>query len=352
MISYSLQQLGWRAFFSQQLVLEDLTAGYPARIAAVHRSGPTVLSEHGEQALPGWGSSAGQAGLAVGDWTLIAHEAPRILRVLDRQTLLARTAAGTEPRPQLIAANVDTLFIVLACTEDFSLSRLERYLALAFQADITPVVLLTKADLCADVAARLQAAQDLAPAIATLALDATAADCSELLQPWLAAGQTLALLGSSGVGKSTIVNSLLGSTAQATAATRSSDGTGRHTTTARQLFAVPGGAWLIDTPGMRELNIGAAESGVAAAFEDIAALARACRFRDCSHRGDEGCAVAAAVAEQRLDARRLANYLKLQREVAHSTRTAHERHAAERRFGRMLKARLEELRKSRGRGGE
>jgi ribosome biogenesis GTPase len=351
MTFYSLQQLGWRTTFSQQLAGEDLTAGYPARITAIHRSGPVALSERGEQALTA-GGSADDMSLAVGDWLLVALAAPRIVRVLERHSLLARTAAGSEPRPQAIAANVDSLFIVLACTEDFSLSRLERYLALAFQAAVAPVILLTKADLCGDAGERLQAAQRVAPQVAALALDATTANCTEQLQPWLAAGQTVALVGSSGVGKSTLVNSLLGSAAQPTAATRASDGTGRHTTTVRQLFAVPGGAWLIDTPGMRELNIGAADIGVHAAFEDIATLANGCRFRDCGHRGDAGCAVAAAIAEQRLDARRLANYLKLQREVAHSTRTTHERHATERRFGRMLKARQQELRKSRGRGGE
>jgi ribosome biogenesis GTPase len=230
-----------------------------------------------------------------------------------------------------------------------SVSRLERYLALALQAEVTPVILLTKADLCPGVIAKLQAAERAAPHTAALALDATTANCRELLQSWLAPGQTIALLGSSGVGKSTIVNSLLGQSTQATDAVRVSDGTGRHTTTARQLLAIPGGAWLIDTPGMRELNLGAAKSGVRATFADISALAASCRFRDCNHRGDAGCAVQAAVAEQRLDARRLANYLKLQREVAQSVRTTHERHTQERRFGRLHKAVKKEKRKERGR---
>ena len=344
MTLYSLPQLGWRACFARQLTLEDLATAYPARVTAIHRNGIDVSSEQGEAQLPSRGLED-PAGLAVGDWLLVEHSTSRRLRVLARHSLLARMAAGTEPRPQAIAANIDTLFIVLACTEDFSLSRLERYLALAFEAGVTPVVLLTKADLCSDPSSQLQAAQRCAPQAAAIALDATTADCHALLQPWLSAGQTVALVGSSGVGKSTLVNALLDRAAQTTLATRVSDGTGRHTTTARQLFAVPGGAWVIDTPGMRELNIGAAATGVQATFADIAELAAHCRFRDCKHQGDAGCAVAAAVAGQRLDARRLANYLKLQREVAHSTRTTHERHAIERRFGRMHKVLKRELRK-------
>ena len=331
--SFSLQQLGWRNFFSQQLTLEDLGAHRPARIAAIHRTGPVVLGEQGELILPF------QAGLevAVGDWVLLAPDAPRIERVLQRQTLLARIAAGTEPVQQAIAANLDSLFITTACEQEFNLSRLERYLALALEAGVLPVVVLTKADLCDDASELLEEAQRIAVNVECVALDARSPACLPRLQPWLGAGQTVALVGSSGVGKSTLINALLGGDAQATAVIRANDGEGRHTTTTRQLLAMPGGAWLIDTPGMRELNIGAAAAGMRAAFEDVEAFAASCRFRDCKHLGDAGCAVEAAVADGHLEARRFANYLKLQREVAHSMRTQAEKHATERRFGRMVK---------------
>jgi ribosome biogenesis GTPase len=259
-------------------------------------------------------------------------------------------AAGREQRAQSIAANVDTLLVVTSCNEDFNLSRLERYLALAFEARVTPVVVLTKADLCADVHAFIERAQGVATGVSVVALDATHAERAvDTLRPWLGEGQTLALVGSSGVGKSTLSNSLLGVDVQATAAIREDDSKGRHTTTARNLLHTPQGAWLIDTPGMRELKIGAVSAGLDRAFIEIEELTARCRFRDCQHGNDNGCALHAAVARGHLDVRRLESYLKLKREAARAAQTPWERHQQERRFGRMARAAQRKRREDRGR---
>lgn len=188
-------------------------------------------------------------------------------------------------------------------------------------------------------------ARSISPRIDIVATNALAAEAAVALAPWLTSGQSVAFVGSSGVGKSTLVNTLSGSMLQTTAGIREHDARGRHTTAARQLTAMPGGAWLIDTPGMRELKVGAIEGGVSAAFMDVAALAQSCRFRDCSHQGDDGCALAQAVADGRIEERRVRNYLKLQREAANAARTTRERRERDRQFGRLLKATQEQQRR-------
>jgi ribosome biogenesis GTPase / thiamine phosphate phosphatase len=333
---FPLDRLGWSACYSQQLSLEDLSAGYPARVSGVQRSLVTVLCERGvlEVVVPPRLASA-DAAIAVGDWLLIEHEAPRVLRVLERRSLLARMSAGTEQRTQAIAANLDTLFVVTSCNEEFNLSRLERYFTLANHARVEIVIVLTKADLCADAEMFVVRARSIAPNIAVLALNATVRHEADALAPWLERGQTVAFVGSSGVGKSTLVNALLAGEVQPTSGIREHDAKGRHTTTSRQMFALPSGAWVIDTPGMRELKLGAMQNAVSAVFDDIATLARECRFRDCRHHDDAGCALHAAVASGRLDARRLESYRKLVREAERASQSIRERRASERRWGRM-----------------
>lgn len=320
-------QLGWRPGCSQNLTVQDFEAGYPARVIGVQRSGLSVLSSRGAATVSlSHAVAAGvEPAVTVGDWLLIEKDEPRVLCVMERQSLVARIAAGSEHRQQAIAANLDSLFIVTSCNDDFNPSRLERYLALAFEACVEPIVILTKADLCPSVDGYLDAVRTIAPAVTMVAIDATSAACIEPLAPWLGPGQTVAFVGSSGVGKSTLVNRLASHAAQATGDIRENDARGRHTTTAREMFALPSGAWVIDTPGMRELRIGAVESGMNAVFDDIEALAARCRFRDCSHQGNRGCAVESALADGTLDDRRLANYRKLQREVANAMRTTRER---------------------------
>ena len=335
--SFPLDRLGWSAFYSQQLSLEDLSAGYPARVSSVQRSLVTVLCERGALDVVVPPRLAGSA-VAIGDWLLIEHEAPRVLRVLERRSLISRMAAGVEQRVQAIAANLDTLLVVTSCNDDFNLARLERYFTIARHGQAEPVIVLTKADLCADVEAFVAQTRSIAGDIAVLPMNATAHAETDALAPWLGRGQTVAFVGSSGVGKSTLVNTLLACDVRATSGIREHDAKGRHTTTSRQMFALPSGAWVIDTPGMRELKLGAMEDAVSAVFHDIEALTRDCRFRDCRHRNDAGCALQAAVAAGRLDQRRLDSYLKLLREAERAGQSVRERRAVERQWGRMARA--------------
>lgn len=295
--------------------LEDLETGLPARVSNVQRSLVTVLCELGalDVLVPPALVATADTAVAVGDWLLIEREAPRVLRILERGSLISRMAAGTEQRMQVVAANLDTLFVVTSCNDDLNLSRLERYLTVARHAQVEPVIVLTKADLCTDEESFAAQARSIARDVAVLALNATAHAAADALAPWLGRAQTVAFVGSSGVGKSTLVNALLANEAQATAAIREHDAKGRHTTTSRQMFALAAGAWVIDTPGMRELKLGS----VAAAVSEA------------------GCALQAAVAEGRLDARRLESYLKLLREAERAGQSVRERRAIERRWGRM-----------------
>lgn len=335
--TFSLARLGWRAFHSQQLTLQDLETAYPARVSSVHRSGLMVVSERGTATapVPARVLDTLTVPITVGDWVLIEAEAPRVQRAITPYSVITRQAAGTEHRIQSIAANLDTLFVVTSCNDDFNPSRLERYLAVAFDAHVEPVVVLTKADLCDDVTPFVDEARTLANALAVIAVNATEVAATTTLSPWLQPGQTVAFVGSSGVGKSTLVNTLTGDVSQQTAGIREDDSKGRHTTTAREMFALECGAWVIDTPGMRELRIGAIESGLRTVFDNIELLAAQCHFRDCRHEAEVGCAVLAAVAEGQLDSRRLASFHKLQRESAHASMTTRERRERDRHFGRL-----------------
>jgi ribosome biogenesis GTPase len=325
----SLAGLGWSAFFLSQLDLDELSLT-PARIAEVHRTRADALTATGAVDLSP-PSHLSMAEFAVGDWVLA--DAGRIVRRLDRRAHLARRAAGTGAELQSIAANVDTLFIVTSCNAEFSERRLERYLALAAEAGTEAVVVLTKADQ-ADPGPFLAASQRLARGLLAVALDTRAPGTA--LADWCRPGRTVALAGSSGVGKTTLTNALTGED-DATAGIREDDAKGRHTTTSRALRPLPGGGWIIDTPGMRALRLADAADGIDATFAEIADLAPRCRFRDCAHDGEPGCAVAAAVAEGTLDAERVRRWHKLRREDRHNSETLAEAHARNRVFGRLTR---------------
>jgi len=309
----------------------------PVRVLGVHRTVWDVAGAGFTARLPR--TPPGDDPLAeptVGDWLAVDPDTGRVRALYPRTSLFRRLRAGRGRRVQLIAADVDTVFLVTSADEDFSEARLERYLAVAHEAGAWPVIVITKADLAADVAGLVARARALDPAADVEAVDARTPGLP-VLAPHLGRGRTVALLGSSGVGKSTIVNSLLGESRQQTGAVRAADARGRHTTTARTLHRLPSGAWLIDTPGMRALGLVEADAGLQAVFEDVAELAARCRFPDCRHEDEPGCAVRAAVAAGDLPAERVDRFFKLEREERHNSEQVHEAHARDRAFGRMAR---------------
>ncbi len=278
---------------------------------------------------------------AVGDFVELNEEHTRIEHVIPRRTALVRQAAGQRTQAQVIAANIDVVFVVTSMNDEFNESRLERYIAVAWESGATPVVVLNKADLADDPDAFLDRAKRVALGVDVIALTAVNDGGATAIMGYLQAGKTYVLVGSSGVGKSTIVNAIIGEAVQDTGGIREDDDEGRHTTTRRDLIVLSEGRGiLIDTPGMRELQLWDAEEGIAAAFEDIERLAAACRFRDCHHDGEPGCAIAQALQSGDLDARRLANYQKLQREAAfhERKRSSAAVRAESRRWAKMVKA--------------
>jgi len=259
----------------------------------------------------------------VGDWVRAVTDASGTGRavihdVLPRRSRIARRAAGNPTEEQVLAANVDIAFIVSSLNRELSAARLARYVTLARNGGVTPVIVLTKADLCTDANTAAAEIAVAIPGVTVHAISVWLAQGLEALAPYLSSGTTCVLLGSSGVGKSTIVNHLLATEAQRVSPVRERDDRGRHTTTNRQLLRLPGGAMLIDTPGLREIQLwsGDKDDGLEHAFADITSLAAACRFTDCRHQNEPGCAVRAAVAEGALETGRLASYAKLQRELA------------------------------------
>lgn len=330
----SLSGLGWSAHFMRQLDEGDLDRFVPARLTRIHRAEIEALTEAGPQTLT-TGPEDSTGAYAVGDWVLVG-EHNRIERLLVRQSLLQRRAAGHEAKAQLIGANIDVLFIATSCNEEFNIARLERYLILARSAGIQPVVLLTKADLCDDVAPFVADAQKLDPLLPVIALNALNKTEVEPLLEWWRAGQTAALLGSSGVGKTTLLNSLT-EASFATGDVREGDSKGRHTTTGRGLYALPGGHWMVDTPGMRELGLFDVADGVEAVFDDIISLSHSCRFSDCQHTAEPDCAIQNAIETGDLDPDRFKRWQKLMREEQRNGETIAQARQRFRTHGRRMR---------------
>lgn len=295
----------------------------PARIAAEHRDGYVVWSTGGEGVAKLSGRLSrdlvDEASPGVGDWVTLrafpqAGDTSIMERVLNRRTVFMRGAAGPRTRGQVIAANVDIVFVATGLDADFNTRRIERYLARIWASGAFPMVILNKADICDELSARIAEVESISPGLTVIATSAKRLEGLDSITQHLHTGTTAAFVGSSGAGKSTIINALLGEERFATAEVRTDDSRGRHTTTHRQLVLLPSGGLLIDTPGMRELALYDQE-GLDMVFSDIEALAGSCRFRDCTHRGEPGCAVREAVDKGEIPIERLEHYLKLQDEA-------------------------------------
>jgi ribosome biogenesis GTPase len=343
-----LESLGWSPFFERQLARED-DAATAARVVEEQRGSYRLLDGSGRE----WFAAAGgrlsheRAAPAerpvVGDWVLARFPdgGPErgtavIRRVLTRRSAFSRKDPGRRSEEQVIAANADTVFLAQSLNQNLNPRRLERFLALLWESGAVPVVLLTKADLCPDPAPAVAEMEASAPGVAVLAVSALESGGLRAIEPYLAPGRTVAVVGSSGVGKSTLVNRLAGREVQPVREIRDDD-RGRHTTSARRLVVLPGGAMILDTPGMRTALMWEGEEGLGRVFEDVEGLAGGCRFRDCRHDTEPGCAVRRAVRAGELSEDRLAAYRKLEREIRHqAARTdVHLRQAERKRWRRI-----------------
>lgn len=346
----NLADFGWSPHFQSQLDLADLETTLPVRVLAVHRgmievAGPAFAGRLPTTMLE---EADDEFRATVGDWLLLAQDTHRPVRLLERRSLFKRKEPGTGRSLQLIAANIDTLLVVSSCNQDFNPARIERYLALAREAEVQPIVVLTKADLTDDPGAYAAKAAKLLPGLLVECVDARSTDDIETLKPWCGIGQTVALLGSSGVGKSTLANTLIGEEVQATKTARDDDDKGRHTTTGRSLHRLPAGGWLLDTPGMRELQLTDSEHGLNDVFADIVSLAETCRFADCQHRSEPECAVQRAIEQDELDPARLKRYRKLIAENAKNQASIAERRSQDRAFAKRVRGVMKEKRARQG----
>ncbi|PSB13429.1 ribosome small subunit-dependent GTPase A, partial [filamentous cyanobacterium CCP2] len=330
----NLQQLGWSDTFARHFA-PYARAGYAVgRVTIAHQNRYHLWTEAGELIATLSGKFRHQVKDAedlpiVGDWVVLRgqekEQRATIQHVLPRFSIFSRKVAGGKTAPQPIAANIDTAFLVSALDHDFSLRRIERYLLLAWESGVNPVILLNKSDLCEEPESYIAEVKSIALGVPILCLSATQQTGLEALTPYLQPGKTIALLGSSGVGKSTLTNQLLGTDRQAVQSVRQADSKGKHTTTHRELLPLPSGGLLIDTPGMREIQIWAGEDSLQGTFADIESLVQDCRFRNCQHDREPGCAVQTAIEQGILDPSRFLSYQKLNRELAYLSRKQDER---------------------------
>ncbi|BAS60073.1 MULTISPECIES: ribosome small subunit-dependent GTPase A [Leptolyngbya] len=322
----NLEQLGWNDTIASSFIPYRQQGFVAGRVAVEYRDRYLLYTGQGEQFAEVTGKFRHQAtGIqdfpAVGDW--VAIHKTTIHAVLPRLSKFSRKIAGGTTEEQVIATNVDTVFLVSGLDGDFNLRRIERYLVLVWESGAMPVIVLNKADLCLDLECRIAEVEEIALGVPVIAL--SAAQEIKVLQPYLQLGKTIALLGSSGVGKSTITNQLKGESVQVVQSVRLGDDRGKHTTTHRQLISLASGALIIDTPGMRELQLWSGAEALPETFADVEAFAQHCRFRDCQHEQEPGCAVQSAIATRQLNTSRFLSYQKLQRELQHINRKQDQR---------------------------
>lgn len=340
----SLADLGWQNYFQQQLSLDEWNEAIPARVVEQHKSEISVATKsdifniHLLATMPE---------MVVGDWLLLDSQ-QHVIRLLDRKTCFSRKAAGSKLKTQLLSANVDTAFIVSSMNDDFSLNRIERFLSLVNESGAEPVVLLSKSDQTEAPQSFVDQTQALDPFLMVEAINCLDQESVNKLSPWIKEGNTIAVLGSSGVGKSTLINTLLGENRQSTGEIREDD-KGRHTTTRRSLISLNAGGMILDAPGMREIQMADCKEGIATTFADIEAFAEQCKFSDCQHQNEPGCAVQQAIVSGDLDQRRLNNYLKLLREEVFNSATLSERRSSDKALGKFYKHTLIEAQKLKGR---
>ena len=325
----NLQVLGWSQFFANSLGNQWQESYTVGRVALEHKNTYILYTEQGELSADVTGKLRYQATgrqdfPAVGDWVVISvrkgEKKATIQAILPRKSKFSRKTVGSKTEEQIIATNVDTVFLICGLDNDFNLRRIERYLILVWESGANPVIVLNKADLCEDVEERQNEVEGIAFGVPIIVLSAINNQGIEALFPYLKPGHTVALLGSSGVGKSTLTNQLIGKAVQAVQEVRKGDDRGRHTTTHRELILLPSGGLLIDTPGMREIQIWAGDDSLDETFSDIKTLAIQCRFQDCQHEHEPGCAVQHALEDGSLDKQRFVSYQKLQKELNYLVR--------------------------------
>jgi ribosome biogenesis GTPase len=321
---YDLNELGWNDLFEKSFLPYKGDGYSAARVVLEHRRAYRVYAETGELLAEITGrvryEAATRAELpAVGDWVAITaypdEKRATIHAILPRRSKFSRKAAGRNTQEQIVAANVDTVFVVVGLDNDYNLRRVERYLVAAFESGASPVIILSKLDLCDDIEQKLAEVGPIAAGVPVHAISSVTQSGLEQITQYVKTGVTVAFLGSSGVGKSTLINRLVGKDVQKVREVREDDSRGRHTTTHRELIALPSGGLLIDTPGMRELHLWEADGGLSETFEDVESVAAQCHFTNCRHQNEPGCAVKEGLENGSLDAARYESYRKLQKEL-------------------------------------